>query len=229
MKAERVDSDDELLIDVFFTNLVRGQDGATPSIGSNLNWWIDGQDTGVRAKADTPEIGANGNWWIGGSDTGKPSLQEVPDTVKIPQGAIIMWSGSITAIPSGWALCDGKNNTPNLKGRFIVGYDDDPKATDYNKIGNYAGNKTVKLTSAHLPEHSHLNGTATVNYGESIAQVYERTSQDVADSIANCVVDIGMHEPNVQGRTSKTGYNENTITPIDIRPPYYVLAYIMKL
>lgn len=227
MKAERIDSDDELLIDVFFTNLVKGQDGVTPMIGSNLNWWIDGEDTGVRAKADTPVIGENGNWWIGGTDTGKPSLQEIPDTVRIPKGAIILWSGSTTNLPSGWALCNGRNNTPDLQGKFIVGYH--PGDTDYNTIGKSADNKTVKLTSAHLPEHSHLNGTATVNYGESIAQVYERTSQDISGSIANCVVDIGMHTPNVQGRTSKVGYNENNIAPIDIRPPYYVLAYIMKL
>lgn len=227
MKAERIDSDDELLIDVFFTNLVKGQDGETPTVGSNLNWWIAGEDTGIRAKADIPEIGANGNWWIGGTDTGKPALAEIPDTVKIPKGAILLWSGSPAAIPSGWALCNGNNNTPDLRGRFVVGYD--PGNADYNNIGKTAGSKTVKLTSAHLPEHAHLNGTATVNYGDKIAQVYERTSQGIAGSIANCVVDIGMHEPNVQGRTSKAGYDEGHITPVDIRPPYYVLAYIMKL
>lgn len=227
MKAERVDKDDELLIDVFFTNLVKGQDGATPVIGSNLNWWIKGEDTGVRAKADIPLIGGNGNWWIGGTDTGKPSLQEIPDTVKIPRGAIVMWSGSPTNIPSGWALCNGWNSTPNLQGKFIVGYN--PGDTDYNSIGKSAGNKTVKLTLAHMPEHSHLNGTATVDYGDKRAQVYERTVEDIAGSIANCVVDIGMHDPNVQGRTSKVGYNNENITPLDVRPPYYVLAYIMKL
>ena len=31
----------------------------------------------------------------------------------IPSGGIIMWSGSIASIPSGWALCDGTSGTPD--------------------------------------------------------------------------------------------------------------------
>ncbi|MBE5734904.1 MAG: hypothetical protein E7361_00400 [Clostridiales bacterium] len=53
-----------------------GDDGDTPEIGDNGNWWIGTQDTGVKAKGadgkngETPEIGDNGNWWIGNQDTG---------------------------------------------------------------------------------------------------------------------------------------------------------------
>ena len=32
-----------------------------------------------------------------------------------------MWSGATNNIPSGWALCDGNNGTPNLQDKFIVG------------------------------------------------------------------------------------------------------------
>lgn len=39
----------------------------------------------------------------------------------IPVGGIIMWSGSIASIPSGWALCNGSNSTPNLTDKFIIG------------------------------------------------------------------------------------------------------------
>lgn len=39
----------------------------------------------------------------------------------IPTGGIIMWSGLIANIPSGYVLCDGTNNTPDLRNRFIVG------------------------------------------------------------------------------------------------------------
>lgn len=60
-------------------NINNGQDGMTPYIGSNGNWWIGTSDTGVRAAAVdgqdgqdglTPYVGTNGNWWIGTSDTG---------------------------------------------------------------------------------------------------------------------------------------------------------------
>lgn len=39
----------------------------------------------------------------------------------LPVGTILMWSGSEASIPEGFKLCNGKNNTPDLRSRFIVG------------------------------------------------------------------------------------------------------------
>ena len=39
----------------------------------------------------------------------------------VPTGVIVMWSGSIASIPSGWYLCNGSNGTPDLRNRFVVG------------------------------------------------------------------------------------------------------------
>ena len=39
----------------------------------------------------------------------------------VPTGAIIMWSGSIGSIPSGYVICNGSNGTPDLRDSFIVG------------------------------------------------------------------------------------------------------------
>ena len=50
-----------------------GVDGITPQIGSNGNWWIGKTDTGVKAAGTdgtTPHIGDNGNWWFGNTDSG---------------------------------------------------------------------------------------------------------------------------------------------------------------
>jgi hypothetical protein len=56
-----------------------GNDGQTPYIGYNGNWWLGQTDTGVKAAGKdgtngtnglTPYIGSNGNWWIGQTDTG---------------------------------------------------------------------------------------------------------------------------------------------------------------
>lgn len=38
-----------------------------------------------------------------------------------PAGTIVMWSGPTNKIPRGWTVCDGKNGTPDLRDRFIVG------------------------------------------------------------------------------------------------------------
>ena len=39
----------------------------------------------------------------------------------IPRGIIMLWYGSIATIPSGWVLCNGSNNTPDLDTRFVQG------------------------------------------------------------------------------------------------------------
>jgi len=50
--------------------------------------------------------------------SGIPSAGSV---VNVPSGGIIVWSGAISAIPSGYLLCNGTNGTPNLQDSFIVG------------------------------------------------------------------------------------------------------------
>ena len=42
------------------------------------------------------------------------------DTI-IPRGVIVMWSGKLSAIPDGWALCDGTAGTPDLRAKFVKG------------------------------------------------------------------------------------------------------------
>lgn len=63
---------------------VDGEDGQTPYIGSNGNWWVSDIDLGVKAQGpqgevtsgsngidgQTPYIGTNGNWYIGERDLG---------------------------------------------------------------------------------------------------------------------------------------------------------------
>jgi hypothetical protein len=54
-------------------------------------------------------------------------------TNPIPAGSIIMWSGSIGAIPVGYYLCNGSNGTPDLRDRFVVG------AGNTYAVGNTGG------------------------------------------------------------------------------------------
>nr|WP_320117690.1 hypothetical protein [uncultured Marinifilum sp.] len=53
--------------------VLKGEDGETPKIGDNDNWWIGDTDTGVAAQGDSPRIGENGNWWVGDTDTEVPA------------------------------------------------------------------------------------------------------------------------------------------------------------
>ena len=75
---------------------------------------------------------------------------------QMPAGGIIMWSGSESNIPSGWALCNGQNGTPDLRDRFIIG------AGSTHRAGTTGGNASVQLSENNLPAHSHTfsNGKA---------------------------------------------------------------------
>ena len=50
-------------------------------------------------------------------------MQEGFTKMDIP-GIIVIWSGSIVNIPTGWVICDGNNGTPDLRNNFVVGAGD---------------------------------------------------------------------------------------------------------
>jgi hypothetical protein len=117
----------------------------------------------------------------------------------VPTGGIIMWSGSIANIPSGFALCDGTSGTPDLTDRFVVG----AGGSEYS-VGNTGGQKEVQLTVAEMPSHTH-----SANYATSGSNFQGPNFQG---------------RGNKQSATGSTGGDQAH----ENRPPYYALAYIMK-
>lgn len=81
-------------------------------------------------------------------------------TALIPSGIILLWSGSIASIPSGWVLCNGANSTPDLRDRFVVG-----AGTSY-AVGATGGANTVTLDATMIPSHTHTI-TATGSSGNA--------------------------------------------------------------
>jgi len=126
----------------------------------------------------------------------------------VPVGGIIMWTQGITNIPTGWALCDGRTvngmTTPDLSGRFVVGYHDE--ADNYGILGKTGGESHHQLTVDELPEHDHSYEKPynVINAGDGTLTAY-----------VSCVTE----------KTLKTGGNQ----AFDNRPPYYVVAYIMRV
>lgn len=144
----------------------------------------------------------------------------------IPRGLIAMWNG--TQVPNGWALCNGQIvddlQTPDLSGKFVVGWQSGNE--DYNLIGNTGGQEKVTLTTQEIPSHVHnfadayfieahsdlvgANGTQWIGNNLSGSN---KTDRD------NSYVCLWDHD------TRATGGGQ----PHENRPPYYVLAYIIKL
>lgn len=67
----------------------------------------------------------------------------------LPIGAIIMWSGDVTELPPGWALCDGDNGTPDLGGKFIVSTGDN--GTNSYVVGDEGGADEINIAHTHDP------------------------------------------------------------------------------
>jgi microcystin-dependent protein len=114
----------------------------------------------------------------------------------LPTGIIVMWSGTLATVPSGWALCDGTNGTPDLMDRFVVGAGSTyaPAAT--------GGTNSVTLATANLPSHTHaLTAASAVSGG---AHTHGLTT---ASAVSN-----GGHDHNFNGTTSNNGDHSHTVT-----------------
>ena len=165
-----------------------------------------------------------------------------------PVGGIVMWSGTIADIPLGWALCDGSNGTPNLSGRFVVGYHSTDG--DYNapqKVGpvftdadgtstgtNSIDAKQVRLTGPQSGVASHTHTATDLGHQHAYWDQQAPQSGTGYDSGGNR--DIGWNTD--YPRTNVTGHANITVATnavasatesIENRPPFYVLAYIIKL
>lgn len=155
----------------------------------------------------------------------------------VPRGGIILWSGAANAIPAGWALCDGAGGTPDLRGRFIVG------AGGVYNPGDIGGAETVTLAEANMPAHTHgvnITTDQAAAHQHSIpatfnAKIYHNqgdstrlTSIGVIGETPPTITTTGAagaHTHAVSGNTGSKGggaAHEN-------RPPYFALAYIMRL
>ena len=91
-------------------------------------------------------------------------------TYAVPSGGIIIWSGAANAIPSGWVLCNGSNSTPDLRGKFVVGYDNADSDFD---VGDSGGSKDAVVVSH---SHNHNLSGSTNNTGNHSHNVSGNTN-----------------------------------------------------
>lgn len=189
--------------------------------------------------------------------TGAVTATQAQLNAPFPVGGIILWSGSIATVPTGWLLCNGSSGTPDLRDRFVVG-----AGTTY-AVGATGGAISVTLGVSNLPSHNHGGSTATANIEHT--HTYSGTTAGVGDHAhelyANDLLganggssnpdaifatsggnpvgftrDAGAHSHTFSGTTSAySATHFHTIsaegggTAHENRPPYYALAYIMKI
>ena len=149
-------------------------------------------------------------------------------------GMIVIWNGAANAIPTGWALCDGNNGTPNLVAKFIIG----AAGSGSYQPGYTGGEATKTLGTANLPSHTHTSGTLTTSNNThnhtwdrqdvSIDAGYRpwpANNNDCSRTTAN--TGDNTHSHTISGNTGDQGGTMGQ--SFSILPPYYALCYIMKL
>jgi hypothetical protein len=176
-------------------------------------------------------------------------------------GLICLWHGEVSTIPTGWQLCDGANDTPDLRDKFVVG-----GGGGYTP-GSKGGSIHSKLTLENIPSHNHFKN---VDKKEEVPIVEETI--EVGSSSSRCVVIETITVPKAPyckksgcqefpgccekgsffDRSQRNGHGTMTPKPViaytrpkqylktgtagaldpkpfDTHPPYYALAYIMRV
>lgn len=123
----------------------------------------------------------------------------------LPVGSIIIWSGTVASIPTGWQLCDGTNGTPDLRDRFVVGARQDSGGTAMTTV---SGSLTKSGGSI---SHTH-SGTTDSRYirGGGNWRIDDNSGGSDYD-----VVDPHSHT-----------FTTNSASHLN---PYYALCFIMKI
>ena len=135
-------------------------------------------------------------------------------------GMILIWSGSIGTIPSGWVLCDGNNGAPDLRDRFVIG-----AGNTYSVAQTGGSADSIVVSHTHTatsvvtdPGHSHTTGINN-STGSTFKNGLYGANLSGTTSVNSATTGITVATTNASTGVSATNAN---------LPPYYALAFIYK-
>ena len=148
-------------------------------------------------------------------------------------GMIIMWSGTIATIPSGFKLCNGSSGTPDLRNKFVICADADSQEAAKTTVTG-AATQTGGTKDSVIVSHTHTSTGVTNTIPDHVHAVTNQGSQQGGQNQTNGIGSnqtatvnsgsAGGHVHTVTNSVSTVGVsgtNQNLV-------PYYSLAYIMK-
>lgn len=212
-----------------FSNSIVGN--LTGNVTGNVIGNVTGNVTGNSSTANS--LATSRNISLSGDVTGTVSFngtQNVTMTTSLTEGfvsgMIMMWSGTSANVPTGWALCDGNNGTPNLVNKFIRG------ATTSGGTGGYADATLVSHshsfsgTTSSNGEHNHTGySNLNLNYSNGGGRPNDAPNGYATSGRQWQTLYGGSHSHSFSGTTNSTG---DSATNKNL-PPYYELCYIVKV
>jgi microcystin-dependent protein len=186
----------------------------------------------IATKIQTSGISINDNLYVTGNLNVIGDFILSGPTNLVPKGVIVAWNSSIA--PYGWAICDGTNGTPDLRGKFILGAG--------QKLLNTSGGAETRILSIdNIPSHNHKltassstaqflreqSKTCLYNDGEGGGDAYWFYETGAGWTGTPYVPSTLQDE--LKDAYATTITNRATPSPISIMPPYYVLTYIIKI
>lgn len=130
---------------------------------------------------------------------------------EVPLGTIVAFEGLLSDIPQGWVLCDGQNGTPDLRDRIIRG-------ADVSTANNIGGSTTHTHSTELSGDHTHSSVSTDGHRHDPTS-----TNKFLGSSVRRLQV-ADPHSHSISG-----GSHSHTLNSSSNMPPYYKLAFIMKV
>jgi hypothetical protein len=166
------------------------------------------------------------------ASTGQVTIPDIISGSFVPLGGIVMYSGLVGSLPTNWKICDGTGGTPDLRDRFIIG-------AGTFASGATGGSATISILN--LPSHNHgINDPGHIHSITDPGHFHTTTAMSEGNQGINGAA--GGRLGNNQGNNSDTKTTgitinsqttgittQNTGSATAYYPPYYALAYIIRV
>lgn len=125
-------------------------------------------------------------------------IMNIQDSEGIPTGSVGLWADTVANIPIGWDQCDGTDETPDLRERFLLG------SSLPEPIGTIGGTLSHKHVYTEIPLHTHSIQTGNLRHRH---QLYENNQHY---TFPNLVAPGGT---SVYGINTANAYTANSDAP----------------
>lgn len=145
------------------------------------------------------------------------SALQSPGSADLAIGSVILYFGLLSNLPTGWAVCDGLNGTPDLRNRFVLG------SGDLYPQGGTGG----------ASSHSHTNPSTNAGGGHDHSFGGDSATSFGLSSVTSTSGDI-VNNPHYHTWSVSPSIGHHTHTKPSTgssggQPPLMALYYIMRI